>query len=211
MAGTVHLGCIPTIAPFVLSDIVTQVSDNYPQLQLLLREDTSDNLLQALSDGQIDLLLLALPYETSAFHIEYLAKDAFKLIMHKALTGEVYDKDIYFWPDNSIFLLEREHCLTCHTLQVCHIKNNKKIHPFYATSLHTSTQMINSKLGVTFLPQMAINKGILAATDLVYQQPASANAYREIGLAWRRTSQRQPCYQLLAALIKDVLALACKE
>lgn len=210
MSGVVRLGCIPTIAPFVLSEIMAQVRIDYPNLHLLLREDTTDNLLAALAAGQIDLLLLALPYPTNLFHIETLAQDDFKLILHKDWRARGFEQDISTWPDESIFLLEREHCLTNHALQGCDLKDNKKINPFFATSLHTLTEMVNSKLGVTFLPQLAINSGILAGTNLVAQKPAAKHAYREIGLAWRRTSQREQCFNLLSKLIKDILLIKCK-
>ena len=211
MAGTIRLGCIPTIAPFVLSDIVGLARECYPNLQLLLREDTTDNLLHALAQGRIDLLVLALPYQTNAFHTKVLALDAFKLVLHKDWLHKGFDREMAMWPDESIFLLEREHCLTNHALQACELRESRKINPFFATSLHTLTQMVNSQLGVTFLPQMAINGGILSGTDLVYQQPAAKNAYREIGVAWRPTSNKQRSYQLLSELIVKVLTVKCQE
>ena len=211
MTGKLRLGCIPTIAPFVLSDIVNLSHEYYPNLQLLLREDTTDNLLHALTTGQIDLLLLALPYPTAEFHTKILANDAFKLVLHKDWLQKGFDREITTWPDESIFLLEREHCLTGHALQACGLQESQKINPFFATSLHTLTQMVHSQLGVTFLPQMAINSGILVGTDLVSQQPATKNAYREIGVAWRPTSNKQQSYQLLAQLIAKVLTVKCKE
>ncbi len=211
ISGTLRLGCIPTIAPFILSELVSLTEEHYPELRLLLREDTTDNLLQALATGQIDLLLLALPYPTDAFHTKVLAFDAFKLVLHKNWLHQAFDKDIATWPDESIFLLEREHCLTKHALQACELQESRKINPFYATSLHTLTQMVNSQLGVTFLPQMAINSGILTGTDLVCQSPSAKNAHRDIGVAWRPTSNKQQSYQLLSKLIAQVLTVKCQE
>lgn len=211
MTGTIRLGCIPTIAPFVLSDLVGLAREPYPALKLLLREDTTENLLHALREGQIDLLLLALPYETEGLHTKTLAQDAFKLVLHKDWLHQGFDKEITAWPDESIFLLEREHCLTRHALQACELKESHKINPFYATSLHTLTQMVNSKLGVTFLPQMAINSGILNNTELVAQQPTAKNAYREIGIAWRPTSNKQQSYQLLSQLLTYILEAKCTD
>lgn len=211
MAGTIRLGCIPTIAPFVLSEVMKLAKENYPDLRLLLREDTTDNLLHALAEGHIDLLLLALPYQTDTFHTKILAHDAFKLVLHKDWVKSGFDKEMTTWPDESIFLLDREHCLTKHTLQACELQKSQKINPFFATSLHTLTQMVNNKLGVTFLPQMAINSDILMGTDLIYQAPIAKNAYREIGVAWRPTSNKQQSYQLLSQLIAQVLSTKCKE
>lgn len=211
MTGSLRLGCIPTIAPFVLSDIVEASKKQYPHLELLLREDTTAQLLHALAEGEIDLLLLALPYPTEGFQTKRLAVDLFDIVLHQDWATQGVNEDMDTWPDHSIFLLEREHCLTNHALQACALKNNQKIHPFFATSLHTLTQMVNSKLGITFLPQMAIRHGILKGTELISRPLASKKAYREIGVAWRSTSMKQNDYQLFIELINVVLAAKGKE
>jgi LysR family hydrogen peroxide-inducible transcriptional activator len=210
MAGPFRLGCIPTIAPFVLSEVMALCRERYPDLQLLLREDTSENSLHALAEGRLDMVLLALPYETGAFHTEILAQDAFKLVLHKDWLGRGFNQDISQWPDESIFLLEREHCLTGHAVKACELQDSRKVNPFFATSLHTLTQMVNNKLGVTFMPQMAINTGLLDGTELITQQPTSGNAYRDIGVAWRPTSTKARSYRLMTSLISEVLLQKCQ-
>lgn len=209
MTGPFRLGCIPTIAPFVLSEVMKLCRERYPELQLLLREDTSDNSLQGLAEGRLDMVLLALPYETGAFHTEVLAQDGFKLVLHQDWLGRGFQQDISQWPDESIFLLEREHCLTGHAVKACELEDSRKVNPFFATSLHTLTQMVNNKLGVTFMPQMAINSGLLEGTQLISQSPQNATAYRDIGVAWRPTSSKARSYKLMAALIAEVLQQKC--
>ena len=209
MTGPFRLGCIPTIAPFVLSEVMTLCRERYPELQLLLREDTSDNSLQGLAEGRLDMVLLALPYETGAFHTEVLAQDGFKLVLHQDWLGRGFQQDISQWPDESIFLLEREHCLTGHAVKACELEDSRKVNPFFATSLHTLTQMVNNKLGVTFMPQMAINSGLLEGTQLITQSPQNASAYRDIGVAWRPTSSKARSYKLMSALIAEVLQQKC--
>ena len=83
MTGQFRLGCIPTIAPFVLSEVMASCRQLYPELQLLLREDTTENSPRALTEGRLDMVLLALPYETGALHTEVLAQDGFKLVLHR--------------------------------------------------------------------------------------------------------------------------------
>ncbi|KUM54245.1 MULTISPECIES: hydrogen peroxide-inducible genes activator [Rheinheimera] len=210
MTGPFRLGCIPTIAPFVLSEVMALCRERYPDLQLLLREDTSENSLHALAEGRLDMVLLALPYETGAFHTEVLSQDAFKLVLHKDWLNRGFNQDISQWPDESIFLLEREHCLTNHAVKACELEDSRKVNPFFATSLHTLTQMVNNKLGVTFMPQMAINSGLLDGTELVTQAPTTGNAYRDIGVAWRPTSTKARSYRLMADLITEVLQQKCR-
>ncbi|MEH8021593.1 MULTISPECIES: hydrogen peroxide-inducible genes activator [Rheinheimera] len=211
MAGPFRLGCIPTIAPFVLSEVMALCRERYPDLQLLLREDTSDNSLHALGEGRLDMVLLALPYETGTFHAEVLAQDGFKLVLHQDWLDRGFSNDINQWPDESIFLLEREHCLTNHAVKACELEDSRKVNPFFATSLHTLIQMVNNKLGVTFMPQMAINSGVLDGTELIAQQPGAGNAYRDIGVAWRPTSSKARSYRIMADLITEVLLNKCQS
>ncbi|WP_337842193.1 LysR substrate-binding domain-containing protein [Rheinheimera sp.] len=209
MAGPLRLGCIPTIAPFVLSEVMALAKERFPELQLLLREDTTENSLRSLIEGRLDLVLLALPYDTGTLHTQVLAQDPFKLVLHQDWLDRGFEQDISQWPDESIFLLEREHCMTGHAVKACELEDNRKVNPFFATSLHTLTQMVNNKLGVTFMPQMAINSGLLAGTELVAQNPGASQAHREIGIAWRPTSSKLRSYRQMAQLIAEVLQHKC--
>lgn len=204
MHGVLRLGCIPTIAPFILSSLISLCHKNYPALKLFIREDTTDNLLKLAEVGEIDVLILALPYPTKQLNTIVLDKDPFQLVLSESWRDKIENKDMALWPDESIFLLEKEHCLTRHTLQVCAVKNSKKINSFFATSLHTLTQMVSSGLGVTIFPELAIKNGILAGSNLI-TMPLSNDAYREIGMAWRASSYKQQNYLLLADLVKQVI------
>ena len=211
MAGPLRLGCIPTIAPFVLSEVMALARERFPELQLLLREDTTENSLRSLIEGRLDMVLLALPYDTGTLHTQVLSQDPFKLVLHQDWLDRGFEQDISQWPDESIFLLEREHCMTGHAVKACELEDNRKVNPFFATSLHTLTQMVNNKLGVTFMPQMAINSGLLAGTELVAQNPGASPAHRDIGIAWRPTSSKLRSYRQMAQLIADVLQVKCAD
>lgn len=103
-----------------------------------------------LSEGKLDLVILALPYPTQDLHTQILCKDYFKLVLPKTWSHKGFDKEINKLPENSIFLLEKEHCLTGHALQACQLKESKKINHFFATSLHTLIQMVSHQPGITF-------------------------------------------------------------
>ena len=206
MQGVLRLGCIPTIAPFIMSALVSLSHITYPSLKLLIREDTTDNLLHSLEVGQIDLIILALPYPTKNLSTLILCQDPFQLVLPANWRDKIEGKEVESWPDECIFLLEKEHCLTGHTLQACALKNSKKINPFFATSLLTLTQMVISGLGVSIFPELAIKSGILTGSNLITIS-LPGNAYREIGMVWRSTSHKQDSYQLLADLIKSVLMI----
>ncbi|RYV02284.1 LysR family transcriptional regulator [Shewanella sp. OPT22] len=206
MAGELKIGCIPTIAPFLVSRLLTVCQEKYPNLELQIKEDTTEQLLLALGEGTLDLLILALPVDTGSFHSMALGKDPFKMIVHEQFAGGLVEPlDYKAMPDNSIFLLQKEHCITGHAVSACQLQDSKKVHPFSATSLHTLVQMVNSKLGATFLPQMAIDSGILHNTDLQVLMPPGEAPYRDIGITWRQTSSRIRTFRALGEEIKGLL------
>lgn len=204
--GQVRLGCIPTIAPFLLADMVHACKQSLPNVELFLREDTSDNLIAMLHSGELDAVVLALPFDVSGFRSVSVGRDNFYYLSSSVLIDEVNRTGGYeTLPDSSVFLLSEEHCLTGHTISACHLASPNKINSFHATSLTTLVQMAEHHKGLTFLPKIAVDKGIHANTSLVVS-PVPGKPYREIGVAWRKTSMRQQTYQNIADILKTILA-----
>lgn len=206
MQGQLKLGCIPTIAPFLLCDLVQEINTHFPKLNLLLREDTTANLLTALLHGELDVLILALPIEIGNMASRVVGKDPFRMVISRHQADRIrvpikYD-DL---PDESVFLLENEHCLTEHAVSACKLTDKEKINPFTATSLHTLVQMVANGLGTTFIPQMAIDHGLLDNQNLVVVDPPGQQAYREIGLVWRPSSSRTTTFNQLADVVSALL------
>lgn len=206
MQGQIRLGCIPTIAPFLLCDLVQEVNTRYPQLNLLLREDTTANLLAALRHGELDVLILALPMDIGNMDSCVVGRDPFKMVISRTKADSVrlpikYDE----LPDESVFLLEREHCLTEHAVSACKLTSTDKINPFSATSLHTLVQMVANGLGTTFIPQMAIAHGLLENQNLMVIEPPGHQASRDIGLVWRPSSSRRESFLQLADVVSGLL------
>ncbi len=206
MQGQLRVGCIPTIAPFLLCDLVQEVNQRFPQLNLLLREDTTSNLLTALRHGELDVLILALPVDIEGMESKVVGKDPFRMIISRhqadALTMPIKYADL---PDEYVFLLEKEHCLTEHAVSACQLTAKEKINPFTATSLHTLVQMVANGLGTTFIPQMAIEHGLIANQNLLVVDPPGQDAFRNIGLVWRPSSSRVDTFNELADLVSELL------
>lgn len=209
LSGKLTLGVIPTIASFIAAPLYLFCQQNFIELELVLVEDTSDKLLDKLEHGHIDLALLALPYDTDKFHTQVLAQDHFSLVHHVDYTQAENIEDFNLLPDASVFLLEREHCMTGHALSACHLNRASCINPFEAASLHTLLSMVEHKLGVTFLPQMAINAGILANKNML-ATPSKGDAYRDIGILWRKTTGRIRDFRLFSQGLKDFLNKQCQ-
>lgn len=205
--GSLKLGVIPTIAPFLFESLIKEVKQNLPKIDLKLIEDTTENLLNQLADGQLDALILALPMKTTACKQLVLGGDPFHLIAHEEnASGLSKQPNIDDLPENSVFLLQKEHCLTGHAVAACGLEHKEQISSLSANSLHTLVSLVNSKMGYTFLPSMALNSGILDGTDIVTLD-CSNNAKREIGLVWRVGTTRMQLFRRLAQLVAPLLPL----
>ena len=207
--GTLKLGVIPTIAPFLIPQILMMIKQGFPELKVFVREAQSDVVLRQLNEGELDLVLLALPYPSTGVVMKSFYDDHFYFAQHKdsQLNTEVKTEslapDYSNLADNSLLLLEDGHCLREHALSACHLKRTEKINSFSASSLHTLVQMVNNDLGVTFLPEMAITSGILENTDIEISPLSDTNHdYREIGFAWRIQSNRTEEFEQLFTLVK---------
>ncbi|KOO04037.1 hydrogen peroxide-inducible genes activator [Vibrio nereis] len=206
MQGQLKVGCIPTIAPFLLSNLVQEVNTRFPQLNMLLREDTTTNLLAALRQGELDVLILALPVNIDGMESRIVGTDPFRMVISRnqadAIKVPIRYADL---PNESVFLLENEHCLTEHAVSACQLTDKEKINPFSATSLHTLVQMVANGLGTTFIPQMAIDHGLINNQNLVVVDPPGQQAHRHIGLVWRPSSSRVSTFNQLADVVSELL------
>lgn len=207
--GALKLGVIPTIAPFLIPQILMMIKQKFPELKVFVREEQSDVVLRQLNDGELDLVLLALPYPATGVVMKSFYNDRFFFAQHKnsQINNSQLNSDYSNLADQSLLLLEDGHCMREHALSACHLERSEKINSFAATSLHTLVQMVNNDLGVTFLPQMAITSGILNNTDIIIQPlPDKHNDYREIGFAWRVQSNRTEEFEQLFKLIKKQIS-----
>ena len=208
LGGPLQVGVIPTISPFLLPRIMPRLRRAWPKLQLYLREDLTERLVAAVEDGRLDVAVLALPCDCAPLDTLVLFDDRFSVTCRgdhplaaglsvpvAALAGEV------------LLLLQDGHCLRDHALAACGLADRREREAFQATSLHTLVQMVDNGLGVTLLPQLALDGGILDGTDLVARPLAdSSRAARQIGLAWRRGTRRAAEFGQLAEAIAEAAA-----
>ncbi|MGJ8694115.1 MAG: hydrogen peroxide-inducible genes activator [Thalassotalea sp.] len=203
--GSITIGCIPTIAPYLLQDLARAAQASLPNLTLYFVEATTDNLLAQLQQGKIDFALLALPIKNHAFKAKKLGIDNFYIAGNKNLVERFKAAyDYQSLPEHSVFLLTQENCITEHALSACKLADPSKIHQFSASSLPTLVQMTAFHQGFTFLPEMAVKKGLGKEQDLVIEKLGD-DVFREIGMLWRPTSMRQQSYLRVGEVIERIL------
>ena len=205
--GKLKLGVIPTIAPFLFESMIGAFQSFLTEITLELQEDTTNNLLQQLTDGKLDLLILALPFDTPGCKQMVLGHDPFHLTAHRSLLDKLPSPlDISALPKHSIFLLQQEHCMTGHAVSACNLQHSEQVSSLAASSLFTLVQLANSKLGYTFVPQLALNQQILKNTEIEALE-AEDDAYREIGLVWRSGTTRMRLFRRIGEIIAPLLPI----
>lgn len=197
MAGDMRLGVIPTISPFLLPRVLPGLNRQYPALRLYLREEQTGILLTRLREGEIDVALIAMPYDIEGLafknvlrdHFEFACNEDNPLANEKVITLEAL-------ADQPLMLLEEGHCLRGHALDACQLHDKRDRAQFEASSLHTLVQMVAAGIGVTLLPRLAIDARITEGTN-IRLIPLSTSPAREIGLIWRRSSLRAQEFEIL--------------
>lgn len=203
LAGELRMSVIPTIAPFLLPRILPRLRKERPQLKLFLREEPSAAAIESLHHGRADCVLLALPYATGEVEAEILFKDELLVAFPKddprdppsTITASMID-------ETRLLLLEDGHCLKEHALAACNRPEMRASATMIGTSLHTLVQMVDNGLGLTMLPQMAIDAGILHDTNIVVRPLTADHAWRDIALVWRRNSPRAEEFRMLAGELR---------
>jgi LysR family hydrogen peroxide-inducible transcriptional activator len=208
LSGHLRLGIIPTLAPYVLPRILPRLQRDYPQLRLEVRETQTKTLLDELTGGELDCVMLALPAEGADLETLALFDDPFLLAVPAAsplpARRRVGVEDV---DQRRLILLEEGHCLRDQALAFCAAPRRDAPAGLGATSLATVMQMVASNYGVTLLPQVAVDVEVRDARVklLRFNEPEPA---RTIGLAWRRSSPRKKDFAALGEIVKTTLRAA---
>jgi LysR family transcriptional regulator, hydrogen peroxide-inducible genes activator len=199
LSGVLRMGVIPTIGPFLLPGILPGLRRAYSRLKLYLVEDQTARLVEALHQGKLDVVLLALPYDCGAVETEILFEDPFVVGLPREhpLAKEARVKPQRLWSED-LLLLADGHCCRDHALAACRLADRRHTEGFEATSLLTLVQMVDNGLGTTLLPTLAVDAGLLLGTSLVTRPLFSDDHARKIGLVWRRGTGRRKEFRLLA-------------
>ncbi len=208
--GDLRMGVIPTIAPFLLPAMLPRLRERWPNLKLYLREETSQAACDGLQRGQLDCVLLAMPFACGEVDRELLFEDRLFLAFPKGQAPDEGWVDPDAIDEERLLLLEDGHCLKDQALSACNRPELRAEAAMMGTSLHTLVQMVDNGLGVTFVPEMAIRAGILGGTAVEARELRSQHGFRRIALIWRRSSPREEEFQLLAETLRQIAEAAAR-
>jgi len=213
LGGELRVGIIPTIAPYLLPQILGPIREAFPNLQLQLTEGQTSHITRLLKRGDLDAILLAIPipdlHDENIEEFELYAEQFYLAVGEhhaKAECQTVTPEDL---EGESVLLLEDGHCLRDQALAVCHAHRGVESKSYSATSLETLRQLVGAGMGVTLMPEFAVplvdradeGKRAVGVGSNVRYIPFSEDdvPYRTLGLCWRSTSTRA---ELLADLAK---------
>ena len=209
VSGSLLIGIIPTISPYLLPLFIENLGTKYPYLKLEIHEMTTQDISEALAKETIDVGLLALPLDGPSTQQISLFNEPFYLYLHEthALANKksVCSEDI---DGKELWLLEEGHCFRTQVLQACKLRGKRPSLAnlkFESGSLETLKRLVDQGLGYTLVPHLAMSDTNSIGENskvLKFEKPAPA---REVGLVFRRTQLKRPAIEALAASIKENL------
>lgn len=204
LAGTFRLGVIPTIAPYILPKILPALGKDFPNLDLKLKETTTPHLSDALLQGQLDAILVALPIHHAELMTKELFSDPFFLVINSESSNQTTDP-MKLLEENNLLLLEEGHCLRDQAISLCENVSQKSLSQFGATSLKTLIELVANNQGITLVPKLAAKVEIPQDSPLRLIPFAPPEPVRTIGLVWRKSSPRIKDFSALANTITNAI------
>ncbi|WP_310618418.1 hydrogen peroxide-inducible genes activator [Flexibacterium corallicola] len=204
--GRFRLGVIPSIAPFLLPRFLPSLRESYPELKLYLREDITRNLVSGLREGRLDAVLLALPYDIKGFRKKLVGRDELLLALpqnHRLVAADTITLDDL--RDEVLLLLEDGHCLRDHVLATITGGVANSSEELQATSMTTLVQMVDNGLGLTLIPQVAVESNVTSGTSICLSHIEGVEAMRDLCFVWRKHSSQEENARLMADLFSNFM------
>ncbi len=211
LTGDLHLGVIPTIAPFILTQLLDAVQKQLPRIRLHLHEAQSEKVLERLEHGSLDMILLALPFDTHGLKVKEITTEKLYIVCNKADRKTIQAKTLDDLDLSKLILLEEGHCLRDHALSVCPINERKNDARLKASSLPTLLEMVLANLGYTMLPEIAIQNASLMAHDQLIIHPIKNPPERTLALITRKSTPLQTEFDLLHQILITITQTILSE
>lgn len=203
LSGPLVLGVIPTIAPYLLPRLLPMLHEKFPNLELHLREDTTARLLDALQKNQVDIVLMAFPFDTPGMDRMSLGHESFYVAQPANANAATRPMTLDALAGQDILLLDDGHCLRDHAMAACRLQGQSQRKTFGATSLQTLVQMVQHGYGITLLPAMAVDQSA-PPPGITIRPFADPKPTREIGLCWRAGHVRDKEFRLFGEKSREI-------
>lgn len=200
LAGRLRLGIIPTVAPYFLPTIIAALSERFPELDLTLREAVTQSLIADLSEGRIDLAVVALPISEPALREFALFEEDFVLVRASEDAAKPVPSPQTL-QTMRLLLLEEGHCFRDQALSFCAFGETRPGALMEGSSLSTLVQMVGAGMGVTLIPEMAVALETRSADVSIARFPPPRPS-RTIGMVWRRTNPLSDQLMQIGAIIR---------
>jgi LysR family hydrogen peroxide-inducible transcriptional activator len=204
LAGRLRMALLPTIGPYLLPRVSQPIRKGLPRLELRLYEYQTEQILERLESGDIDLGVLALPIAADGFETRELFTEPFVVAMpdqHRLSRRDHVKVDDL--NGETLLLLEDGHCLRDQALEVCSRVDLHEKQDFRATSLETLRQMVATGAGITLLPELASSGAYGNAKGVTIRPFARPAPSRQVGGVWRKTSARRVAIDALCEIIHE--------
>lgn len=186
LLGRLRIGMIPTIAPYLLPNVISNLSQLHPELDVRVREALTPKLIEELAEGRIDTAIVALPVSEPSFTEVPLFSETFLFVRPKKDEGAPVPSPEML-REMRLLLLEEGHCFRDQALAFCNMQSPLSREILDASSLSTLVQMVGAGMGVTLIPEMAVGVETRSAAVSIarFKDPQPK---RTIGMIWRKTS-----------------------
>jgi LysR family hydrogen peroxide-inducible transcriptional activator len=207
LAGKLKVALIPTIGPYLLPRVMQKIRKALPKLGLMLYEHQTEALLNRLRGGEIDMGIIALPAAQDGLESRELYREAFTVALPQShpLTMKETIK-IQDLKGQTLLLLEDGHCLRDQALEVCSRVDVREAEDFRATSLETLRQMVVAGLGITLLPELAVESPFGSQRGLTVRQFTKPAPTRTVGAVWRKSSTRSQAIGAVCDVVDNVMS-----
>lgn len=210
--GTIRLGALPTLGPYLLPHVLPELHRSHPGLKLYVREGMPVSLIRSLEDGELDLLLFPMPIREADLESTRLFREQLWVVIpieHALARKEVIERGDL--TGETILALERGHRLYEQVAELCREFGAELSHDFEGTSLDTLRLMVGMGMGLSFMPTVYVLSEVAKDAQVVARPLKSRAPTRTVGLAWRRHSARGNEYKALAGIIRDILRSSLPE
>lgn len=205
LTGDIHLGIIPTIAPFLLTELLVRIQQELPKVRLYLHEIQTEKAIEELEYSRLDMVILALPFDTRSLKVAEIAKEKLFLVANKNNTLAQKATSFQDLDLSQLILLDEGHCLRDHALSACPINEQRKNDQrLQASSLPTLVEMVSANLGYTLLPEISLNSLVKPVQDKLFIKDLNDTPTRSLALVTRKSTPLQNEFDVILNIFKDI-------